>query len=209
MRESSVSTVLITKGHALSCVVPTKGQRLLDLLNDPETEFLNVNSIEVYRHASSDLVRAFPASVIRKTSIALAILTGPRHEAPERRKNSYTSKSVYDAFVTIGDFEVNGMLHLMGSPDTLSFLTHEANRFVPLSKANVCFKGASGGRFQERVIIVSKSAIDLLEISERDPAEAETELLTSIREMMDNPAGTQAYDGALDQAGMPEARLDI
>ena len=186
MPQNHIRAILVTNGHLFQCFVLGDGQRMLDILNAPGTDFLKVEDVHVYRHSSDECLRTYSNAVIRKSSITLAILTSAKHEAPEKRQNSYSAKDQYEAFIAISDYEINGKMHLKGSSDAMAFLNREAKNFVPITQATIQFNSGSNSHSQQPVVIANKSAIDLLQLIRQ--VNDEESLLNSIRSLLDEKA---------------------
>jgi len=191
MPQNLIPAILVTNGHLFKCAVSGDGQRLLDILNAPGTDFLKVEDVHVYRHSSDQCVRTYSDAVIRKSSITLAILTSAKHEAPEKRQNSYSAKDQYEAFVAIADYEINGTMHLKGNPDATTFLNREAQNFVPITKATVQFNSSADSQPEQRVVIASKSSIDLIQLIRQ--VNDEESLLDSIRSLLNEQADSDDF----------------
>ena len=177
MSVSELTTILITEEHLLSAKVTTRGQRLLDVLANSNTEFLSVFDVEVLRRQCGTRVATVPRAVLRKENIALAIPAGSGHEAPVKRSQTFQSKNRYAAFMLVLGYEVCGEISLSGTDDARNALFHELGHFFPVPCGRVTFAGTQYAGQESQVVIVNKDFVSLFQIAEpatRNPAVSES-----------------------------------
>jgi hypothetical protein len=164
---NELDCVLFTDGHMLRCTTPLQERRFLDVLNDPRTEFLKVFNVRMATEPYSECTVTLGDCVLPKPSIQLAIPIVDKHEAPEKRYNAFAAKQEHPAFVLAGRFEVCGRLHLKGTDDPTYFLTHELDRFIPLTDARVSQRGKLVYSHPIQVVLVNKKFVDMVHVAEQ------------------------------------------
>lgn len=172
MSPSELPTILVTEEHLLSAGVTTHGQRLLDVLNDSNTDFLPVGNVEVLRRRCGTCVGTLPQAVIRKEHIALAIPAGDGHEAPAKRARTFQSKKRYAAFLLVLGYEVRGEVSLKGPDDPKIALCHEFRNFFPVPHGQVSFAGTRHAEQESQVVIVNKDFVSLFQIADPTTGDA-------------------------------------
>jgi hypothetical protein len=148
----------------LDVQIDTRGQRLLDVLNDNNTSFLSVNEARVFRRGCATAVATLPQAVIRKANVALAILVGDRHEAPLRRSRSFVPKRRHSVFLVVLGYEVRGELSLKRTGDSVAALCHELGVFFPVPNGTVAFTGTHWEAQAAQVVIANSSHLSLLQL---------------------------------------------
>ena len=161
---------LITQEHLFNATVYTRGHRLLDILNDRTTDYLQVSDVELHRKGSpEDPVAAFSEAIIRKADLHLVIITGQEHEAPRTRLFGYVQKIRYNVFLTVPGYEVRGEMHLSGAgrPDPISVLAQETSAFFPLTSATALHAQTGADVVVHPVVMVNKRSLCLFALSEK------------------------------------------
>ncbi len=204
--DRAVSAILVTPGHMLKCKILVRGQRVLDILNDGGSEYLRVCDVLVFRKDGTRCSFQPQEAVIPKANIHLAILSGSKHEAPEKRAVAFSSKDQYEALATVDQYEIHGRIHMKGHPDGTSFLTREASRFVPITQARVCHPGAQESDARPRLVLVQTRAIDMLHVSTKEVAV--DDLLLSIRQLVERETSSHSRNDQPNPAFPQTASFD-
>ena len=158
--------LLVTNEHLLGVEIDTRGKRLLDVLNDTNTEFLSVNDVRVFRRKCATPVATLPKALILKSNVGLAIPAGDAHEAPAKRSRSFVPKRRYAAFLVVLGYEVRGELALKRTDDPVAALCHELGRFFPVPRGTVAFAGTRCEEQTAQVVIVNSDHVSLLELGQ-------------------------------------------
>jgi hypothetical protein len=158
--------ILATDNHLFTAVVPTRGNRLLEVLNDHTTEFLVVNDFRPYSDKDEDNT-ARPSAVVRKANVALAMLP-TIHEAAERRMYYFVAKKNYACRIVVGDYTIAGDLSLRGAPDLNSILSSELQHFFPITEAIVSHPELRTA-VKPSVVLVNKDKVAALQLGETIP----------------------------------------
>jgi hypothetical protein len=187
MSPTELPTILVTEEHFVSARVPTRDQRLLDVLNDSNTDFLRVRDAQLFRRGSGASVTALPNAVIRKANIGLAIPASDEHEAPQKRYRNFVSKKEHGAFLIVFGYEVRGQLFLRGTDDPVVGLCHELGNFFAVPHGAVSFAGSECDRQESQVVLVNKDHVSVLQIGQQ--AAQDANLSEGIAGLVDQPTG--------------------
>lgn len=170
MSPQKVPAILVVDEHLIVGEVQTRGQRLLDVLNDHFTDWLRVYDVHLARReAKTNSVESMPEAAIRKAELKLALLGGGKHESPEKRRFSFVDKRLHFAVALVGGYEVRGRLHLKGSSD-LDRVLAEMSNFIPLTEATVAHAGMAGEKLDASVVLINKAAISMFHVGDCLPS---------------------------------------
>lgn len=165
------SVVLLTYEHRFTATVTTGGRRVLDILNDRTTDYLHIHDVQVFRSfAPETRVASFPDAVVRKEDLSLVLITGERHEAPEKRLYAFVPKKPHHVFITVPGYEVQGRMLLTGAAEPVSILARETGEFFPVTQATVSDVGAAGAPIEAPVVLINKATVALFYVGEEPAA---------------------------------------
>lgn len=160
---------LITHEHRFTASVHAHGHRLLDVLNDRTTDYLEINDVKVYRYtAPQEEVTTIPHAVVRKDDLHLVIITGEEHEAPTHRLFGFVQKIPYDVFITVPGYEVQGIIHVQyqHKMSPIAALARETSQFFPVTRATAAQASTGSDVLSTSVIMVNKRSLCLFAMSE-------------------------------------------
>jgi hypothetical protein len=160
---AGIPALLVTSGHVLECCVRNAGRRLSDVLNDPNSEFVQAHQVRISPRGTGRTTESLASAMVRKRNLVLAIPTGAEHEAPEKRRNAYVKKPRRTGYLVAGEFEISGEVQLDACADALYALSASTGHFVPVCHATVSVP-ADWGRLPGTVVIVNKDFVSLLHL---------------------------------------------
>jgi hypothetical protein len=163
-QQDEMAVVLYVGRHRLEARILTAGYRLLDILNDRLNEFLELYDVQVTADGA-EIGNALPHAVVAKARITLAAILEDSHEAEERRRFSTVEKDQHPARAIVSDFEIEGNMHLEGSPDPALALSGELDTFFAITQASL-FHPPSGLREDAQVVMPNKSELAFLHIAQ-------------------------------------------
>ena len=136
VQRDEMELVLYVGGHRLKGSIKSSGYRVLDILTDRMSEFLELYEVRVAADGA-ELGSSLSHAVVAKAQITLAAVLDDRHEAEERRRFSTVEKSQHPVFAIVDGFEIRGEMHLEGSPDARLALSGELDTFFAITGATV------------------------------------------------------------------------
>jgi hypothetical protein len=169
--KSAAFVELVTHEHRFKAKVYTRGQRLLDMLNDRTTDFLQINDVEVYRYSAPDVqLGVFEEAIVRKKDLHLAIITHEEHEAPAQRLFGFVQKIPYHVFLTVPGYEVRGTIHLGQRHDhnPISVLSRQTGTFFPVTSATASQAWTGEAILDSPAIMINRDSLSLFYLGE-DP----------------------------------------
>jgi hypothetical protein len=162
-----VTIIVIAGQHSFSGELANRGLRVLDLLNDVSTEFIQLSNVAVHRRFFDGIIKQLPDSSIPKAIVDFVLLEQDKHEAPIRRQHALVEKRSHTAFAVVGNYELRGNLMLKGAPDAIGAITREFSAFFPLTSAHLAIVGGSDELVAAGVALVNKSKVSLLQIDQQ------------------------------------------
>jgi hypothetical protein len=168
MDQLQTAVMLMTASHRIVGQIGSVGQRLNDILNNKLNTFLKVYNAEIFRHTDAETpIARFPVITLPKALINLILIQEQTHEAPTKRLYGFVQKDVYQTFLTISDYEVQGSLHFTALPKPEIFLGDTTTSFVPVTQATVTYVNDSARAWQALVVFVQRFSIALFHLEER------------------------------------------
>lgn len=182
MDSQELSVTVVTTEHFFRGVVRTHGQRLLDSLNDPTTDFFAMDDVEVFRASYNVRAAQLPTAAVWKRHIGMVLITVRRHEAPERQANARRVKQQFPAMLTCLGYDIEGTVHLRGLADPVNALSHDFDNFFPVTEALVTHGGNRKLQLRVPVAMIKRDAVSMFHLTLDTPSEHD--VLASIRELV-------------------------
>jgi len=168
------SIALVAGEHWVTGLISTEERRVLDIVNDRQSEYLQLAEVRLYLSADlGEPVATLDKAVLPKASILFLMITEERHEAPRKRVSFFVRKDHYEFFATVAGFEVRGYVHLTQRTDMLGYLTklqREGSQFFPVTDTSVAQMGPFGEPSHAPVTLVNRTHLDVFYLSEAPSA---------------------------------------
>jgi len=124
--------------------------------------------VQVFHSIDADVcVSNLSDVLISKASICLVVIPTGKHEAPEQRMFKRIEKNLYDTFLSVLSFEVQGTIHLINSirsPQLTDYLVHDLKNFFPITNATISQVNSSAKPLNAPVVIVNKTYIGIFSL---------------------------------------------
>ncbi len=157
-------------------LVATEERRVLDILNDRSSEYVQLAEVRLYLSADlAEPVATLPKAVIPKANVVFMMITEERHEAPRKRVSFFVRKDHFEVFATVPGFEVKGYLHLTTRMDGLAYLVklnRDGSTFFPVTDSSVSQMGPFSEPSHAPVTLVNRAHLDVFFLSESPSAGA-------------------------------------
>jgi len=126
--------------------------------------------VQVFQSIDADVcVVNLHDALINKSSICLVVIPSEKHEAPEQRMLKRHEKNLYDTFLSVLSFEVQGIIHSIDtphSPQLTEYLVHDLKNFFPITNATISQVNSSAKPLKVPVVIVNKTFVGIFSICE-------------------------------------------
>lgn len=179
MTETDAPVLIVTREHFLKCTVPTRGRRLLDLLQEQDSQFLSVHDAQVRCRQGAAENATCSQAVIRKATISLIIPAQQTLEVTQKRIDTFISKKQHAVFLTVHGYQIRGSMKVNGAPDPLRILCLEAGEFIPIINASVSSAGLAWDDQPPRLVFVNREHVALLQILEPSRTEMDDPVASS------------------------------
>ena len=104
MNSDKLRVMVATSSYWFVGDMPTKGFRIKDVLKDGSTDYLMMSDVEIYRHPIRECITNLSDLTLPKNKIEIVVMSLDQHEAPTKRWNNFTAKSVFEAFAVVGNY---------------------------------------------------------------------------------------------------------
>lgn len=166
----NVRLLLAAGQHFAQATVETEGKRILDVLNDKNSDYLKLaNHSLSWGHDPDRSLGAWPRGALIKSNLILALPFGTEHEAPQRRHNLMVRKSRYEVALTLPDYDVRGFVHLVSPIAPLEYqaqLQRDGANFFAITGATLTHRALPHDPLEAPVALISRSHIGFFEIAE-------------------------------------------
>ena len=155
-----------TGSYRLSATVQTYKRRLVDILEDRLTNYLDLSDVYVSRiNNPGDIIATYQTGSLVKREINFVLLPNETDSIPQDRL--YTSNRMKRSiFTTIPSFEVNGQFLWLGEVDIKKILATETNKFLTVLNATATNSLFPKVSFQGPAILVNKTKVEILCITD-------------------------------------------
>ena len=168
MSDDRVAAIFIVGRHSFASTIAHHGARVLDVLNDASSAFLQVHDVAVFRGLKGKPVAECHETTIPKSAIDCVLLIEARHEAPLRRQYARVDKHMHHLFVLMRDYEIRGTAMFERAAEPVLMLGSGASNFFPLVTASVSSADSSGRPTSAAAAFVNKAKISLIHVEQKE-----------------------------------------
>jgi hypothetical protein len=161
-----VTADFFTDSYRFSASVVVYKRRLIDVLGDKMTNYLDLVDIYVSRNNNpGEIVSTYPLGSLVKDSINFIVLPNET-QAISKERFYAPSRVSLSIFITVPFFEIHGQFQWMGDLDVKKILTMETQKFLPILDVNAANPFFPEVNFQGPTALVNKAKIELICLSE-------------------------------------------
>jgi len=165
MSSDQVRVIVGVGEHCLLGSLPLTGNRIQELLNDSNSDFLKLSDVEVHSSTKRGCLAILPEAVVPKSKIEFVARSSHEHEAKDKQWNNRVSKNVCKTFVTLSNYCVSGELHLLtATSDAAHALSNQLGRFFAVTEATVSGHGIT--QLDVSLFIVNKDFVSCLHLGD-------------------------------------------
>jgi len=153
--------ILVAAGqHSFTGSVETRGLRILDVLIDPNSQFLKLHDVAIHRRFEAKPIRKISETLFRKTNIDFVLLKAQHHEAPMRRAHAMVAKRRHSALIVLDHCEIRGAYMSKGVIDPMQVLHEDSPQFFAVVSPNV-YQGADDKMVFANAALINKAKVVL------------------------------------------------
>jgi hypothetical protein len=170
IRRGFVAADFLAHDYRISGEVNVRTRPLADTLNDPTTDYIEIENIYVSPIQNpADIKAHYQVGSLRKENISKVILS--REEDGLSKTSTYGSYIGYTlrpVFLTVPGFEVRGLLEVAPKIELRAFMATYAERFIPITEATATVSLNPNIRFQGGIILVNKQRVGIFCLAEEE-----------------------------------------
>jgi hypothetical protein len=157
-----VTADFFTDSHRFSASVVVYKRRLIDVLSDRMTNYLDLVDIYVSRNNNpGDIISTYQKGSLVKEEINFIVLSSETQAISKERFYSPSRVSM-PIFITVPFFEIQGKFQWMGDLDVKKILTAETQKFLPVLEASATNPFFPEYSFQGPTALVNKAKVEML-----------------------------------------------
>lgn len=182
MNTEDAQAIIMTSNHWMVCTIPLRGARVLDLLNDGGSDFLDISDVKLYPNLDrGQRIAAFPEALIPKDQLSLVAIMSEKHEVRDlNRLQKIVDKKITHAVVVVSGYAIQGQMHLTTRADDRAYTFNTGlGRFFPITHATV--HRSVGQPLVSQVVFVNKSQVASFYAGETAP-QTDQKANTAVRE---------------------------
>jgi hypothetical protein len=167
-RRGWVAADFFTHSYRISGSVDVRRLPLADQLNDRTTSYLMLEDAYVSPiDRPGDITASYAMAALRKENITMAVLVS-RDDGLSKKHSygSYYGMSLKNVFLTVPQFEVRGLLQIVGKFDLHALLATGTDRFMPLLDGTTFASIKPDIQFDGGMILVNKDSVGVMCIME-------------------------------------------
>jgi hypothetical protein len=159
-------TILVVVGqHSFAGEVDADGLRVLDLLNDPGTDYLQLACVAVHQRFFDGVIRRLSRATIPKSQIDFVLMEEREHESHWRERPALVEERPHQVFVVLDDYEICGDLMLKEPLDKSDAFNRELSTFLTVTDSRLSAVGTQGP-IKGGTALINRSKVTLLQIGE-------------------------------------------
>lgn len=157
-----VTADFFTASHRFSASILVYKRRLVDVLSDALTDYLEMVDVYVSRiNNPGDIVATYPKGTLIKNEINFILL--PEEAEGISKERHYTSRENLAIFLSIPSFEIHGQLQWGRSDlEVKKLFASDTQKFLPITEATATNSLFPEVAFQGPIALVNKSKIQVL-----------------------------------------------
>ena len=159
---------IFADSHRISTQMALRGRVLSDLLNDPNTSYLELDIAYVSRiDHPGEILADYALSIVRKDRLTFVVIASGLEMALKQGATAYTYRRQWPAFVTVPAFEITGQIEAPANVDLRVLMATGVDRFVPIYNGTATLSMDQTIQFSGELILINKTAIEVLCIGEK------------------------------------------
>ena len=162
-----VTADFFTDSHRFSASVVVYKRRLVDVLADRMTNYLDLVDVYVSRNNNpGEIVHTYQRGSLVKEEINFIVLPTETQAISKERFFS-PNRTSREIFLTVPFFEIRGLFQWMGELDIKKLMATDTQKFLPILEANAANPFYPKANFQGPTALVNKAKIQTICISNK------------------------------------------
>jgi hypothetical protein len=167
MPKETTRIIASVSGHWILGALPLAGGRIQEVINETNTEFLQLSEVSIYHRTKCQHVVELHGVTVPKKKIEFIVVPSEEHEAPVKRWNNLSARTVTNAFAIVNDCCISGDLHLPENPsDSRYALLHQVGDFIALTGASLSHTGPDDKPVRVPLLFANKDYINCFQVGQ-------------------------------------------
>lgn len=162
IKTGRVTADFFTSTYRFSASIVVYKRRLIDVLSDRMTDYLDMVDIYISRiNNPGSIVATYEKGSLVKNEIIFILL--PDETEGTSKERFYSSRDTIPVFISVPSFEIHGQLHWgVKNLDIKKIMSVEGQNFLPISAATAANSLLPDVAFQGPMALVNKNKIQVL-----------------------------------------------
>jgi hypothetical protein len=161
---SSIHADLLTQGFRVSCKVAVGPSGLIGLLNDVNTSLIDLEDAYYSRLTQpAKIVSHLDTAHLAKNNLTLVVLSRREDLGPQGlARGGYSRLLPVPVLLTTATFEIQGSIEVVTKFDSAALLMGGTGRFLNVYSASALMVASPETVFSGAVILVSRTAVEMV-----------------------------------------------
>ena len=162
-----ITADFFTDSYRLSASVLVYKRRLIDILGDRTTDYLDLVDIYVSRvNSPGNIVTTYPKGSLVKQEINFILLSGLTESVSKDR--FYTPNRVaLPIFMTVPSFEITGKIQWLGDLEVKKIMATDVQKFLPVLNGTARNAHFPDVTYEGPAILVNKAKVEVLCVGDK------------------------------------------
>jgi len=162
-----ITADFFTDSYRLSATVLVYKRRLIDILGDRTTDYLDLVDIYVSRvNSPGSIVATYPKGSLVKQEINFILLSSLTESISKDRFYA-PNRVALSIFVTVPSFEISGKFQWLGDLDIKKIMATEVQKFLPVLDGTARNAHFPEVTYEGPALLVNKAKIEVLCMDEK------------------------------------------
>lgn len=159
---------IFADSHRISTQMSLRGRVLIDILNDPNTSYLDLDIAYVSRiDHPGEILADYSLSIVRKDRLTFIVVATMGEMALKQNPALKVGMQLWPVFVTVPGFEITGQIAAPSNLDLRTLMAIGGERFMPVFDAKATLSMNQSVEFGGELVLINKSAIEVLCVSNK------------------------------------------
>ena len=151
-----------TGSYRLSATVQTYKRRLVDILSDNLTGYLDLTDVYISRiNNPGDIIATYQQGSLVKKEISFILLSSEEDSVSKERFYAH-NRTKLPIFTTVPSFEIHGHFEWLGEFDIKKVLMTDGSKFLTVLNGTAANSTFPQVAFQGPAILVNKAKVEML-----------------------------------------------
>ncbi len=154
---------IFADSHRISTQMSLRGRPLGDILNDPNTSYLELDIAYVSRiDHPGEILADYSLSIVRKDRLTFLVVASMGDMALKQNPALKMGMRMWPVYVTVPGFEITGQIEAPVNLDLRTLMAVGVERFVPVFDGKATLSMNQSVEFGGELVLINKTAIEVL-----------------------------------------------